>query len=387
MKYEIRKILSCKVLVISLVAAFIFGLFYSYNAYVRGNTINSEYKLCTGVYSEEKYQILENKIEKLQNSYDESQSQQTMDEMFAYLDLFGDAQVCKSVIEFRDNVSSDSAALMESESGYYQRLNMKINKLYGKIPELTIGKSQALKGISDVFCVSEIVDIAFVIVLILFSAFLFLNEHKCNTYIMIKSSFKGGNKTYWNKMMVAFIFTVLVSFVQTLSMTLLTLCVCDIDQWRTVILLDDKFIHSPYDFSVFEMVAVVTVMRTIGYLVLMSCFICVSLLFSKNIVPIAINTLIGIGGFAVNYLLSGKYYAISGGVIREAQSYHLFRKYTPFPLISGGIDYLKEYEPMNIFGYPVSTISVALLSNLMITIFVIAIGCFIYDTNFRQKGV
>ena len=31
--------------------------------------------------------------------------------------------------------------------------------------------------------------------------------------------------------------------------------------------------------------------------------------------PIAINTFIGLGGIAINYILSGKYFALSGGTI------------------------------------------------------------------------
>lgn len=386
MRYEINKILSCKALFISLAVAFLIGMLFSYNAYVKGKTVNSKYEQCAGAYSEEKYLILQKQLEQLQNAYDKSQDEKILAELFEYLDLFEDADTCKNIIEYREKVASDSSNLAKTSYGYYKKLNKTINKMYSKTPELTIGKSNVLKGISDVFCVSEIVDIAFIIVLILFSVFLFLNEHKCNTFIMVKSSVKGGSVTYWNKIAAAFLFTVMVSVIQTLSMTLPTLLIGGTEQWKCVFLLDELFIHSPYILNVSEMVVVITALRTIGYLVLMSCFLCVSLLFNKNILPIAINTFIGLGGFAANYVLSGKYFAISGGVIREAASYTFFRKYTAFPLISEGINYLREYEPINMLGYPVSIVNIAILANVMVVVLLAITGGFIYDINFRNRG-
>ena len=53
-------------------------------------------------------------------------------------------------------------------------------------------------------------------------------------------------------------------------------------------------------------------------------------------------TFIGLGGIAINYILSGKYFALSGGTIREAENYDILRKYTPFPLISESVNYFKE---------------------------------------------
>ena len=34
-----------------------------------------------------------------------------------------------------------------------------------------------------------------------------------------------------------------------------------------------------------------------------------------------------------------KYFALSGGTIREAENYDILRKYTPFPLISESVNY------------------------------------------------
>lgn len=95
----------------------------------------------------------------------------------------------------------------------------------------------------------------------------------------------------------------MASVVETLGMTIWSVFWNKIDQWNTSILLNNAFLHSPYSITLFEMIIVVVIMRAIGFFVLSSVFIFVSLFFKSNIVPIAINTFIGLGGIAINYIL------------------------------------------------------------------------------------
>ena len=366
MRYEIKKILSCKILMISMIVAFIFSMAISYNAYANEKIDLREFSAYIGDFSERKYDVIEQKVMELQNKYEETQNVDVMDEMFVYLTLDKDALNCHNVVEYRDSVVSDSEIKIKTESGYYKRMNETINKLYGKKTNLVIGESETLNEVYDLFCVTDIVDIAFIIVIILFSSFLFLNEHNNNTFYMIKSSYRGGKLSYRNKIVVTLFFSIMASVVETLGMTI----------W---------FLHSPYSITLFEMIIGVVIMRAIGFFVLSSVFIFASLFFKSNIVPIAINTFIGLGGIAINYILSGKYFALSGGTIREAENYDILRKYTPFPLISESVNYFKEYEPINLMGVPVQLLSYSLIINLVFAIIVIALGYYFYNTNFRES--
>ena len=369
MRYEIKKILSCKILMISMIVAFIFSMVISYNAYANEKIDLREFSAYIGDFSERKYDVIEQKVMELQNKYEETQNVDVMDEMFVYLTLDKDALNCHNVVEYRDSVVSDSEIKIKTESGYYKRMNETINKLYGKKTNLVIGESETLNEVYDLFCVTDIVDIAFIIVIILFSSFLFLNEHNNNTFYMIKSSF----------------FSIMASVVETLGMTIWSVFWNKIDQWNTSILLNNAFLHSPYSITLFEMIIGVVIMRAIGFFVLSSVFIFASLFFKSNIVPIAINTFIGLGGIAINYILSGKYFALSGGTIREAENYDILRKYTPFPLISESVNYFKEYEPINLMGVPIQLLSYSLIINLVFAIIVIALGYYFYNTNFRES--
>lgn len=385
MRYEIKKILSCKILMISMIVAFIFSMVISYNAYANEKIDLREFSAYIGDFSERKYDVIEQKVMELQNKYDETQNVDVMDEMFVYLTLDKDALNCHNVVEYRDSVISDSEIKIKTESGYYKRMNETINKLYGKKTNLVIGESESLNEVYDLFCVTDIVDIAFIIVIILFSSFLFLNEHNNNTFYMIKSSYRGGKLSYRNKIVITLFFSIMASVVETLGMTIWSVFWNKIDQWNTSILLNNAFLHSPYSITLFEMIIGVVIMRAIGFFVLSSVFIFASLFFKSNIVPIAINTFIGLGGIAINYILSGKYFALSGGTIREAENYDILRKYTPFPLISESVNYFKEYEPINLMGVPIQLLSYSLIINLVFAIIVIALGYYFYNTNFRES--
>ena len=327
----------------------------SYNAYANEKINLREFSAYIGDFSEQKYDVIEQKVMELQNKYEETQNADVMNEMFVYVTLDKDALNCHNVVEYRDSVISDSEIKIKTESGYYKRMNETINKLYGKKTNLVIGESETLNEVYDLFCVTDIVDIVFIIVIILFSSFLFLNEHNNNTFYMIKSSYRGGKLSYRNKIVVTLFFSIMASVVETLGMTIWSVFWNKIDQWNTSILLNNAFLHSP------------------------------SLFFKSNIVPIAINTFIGLGGIAINYILSGKYFALSGGTIREAENYDILRKYTPFPLISESVNYFKEYEPINLMGVPIQLLSYSLIINLVFAIIVIALGYYFYNTNFRES--
>ena len=207
MRYEIKKILSCKILMISMIVAFIFSMAISYNAYANEKINLREFSAYIGDFSEQKYDVIEQKVMELQNKYEETQNADVMNEMFVYLTLDKDALNCHNVIEYRDSVISDSEIKIKTESGYYKRMNETINKLYGKKTNLVIGESETLNEVYDLFCVTDIVDIVFIIVIILFSSYLFLNEHNNNTFYMIKSSYRGGKLSYRNKIVVTLFFS------------------------------------------------------------------------------------------------------------------------------------------------------------------------------------
>ena len=58
MRYEIKKILSCKILMISMIVAFIFSMAISYNAYANEKIDLREFSAYIGDFSERKYDVM-----------------------------------------------------------------------------------------------------------------------------------------------------------------------------------------------------------------------------------------------------------------------------------------------------------------------------------------
>ena len=105
-----------------MIVAFIFSMAISYNAYANEKINLREFSAYIGDFSEQKYDVIEQKVMELQNKYEETQNADVMNEMFVYLTLDKDALNCHNVVEYRDSVISDSEIKIKTESGYYLSL-------------------------------------------------------------------------------------------------------------------------------------------------------------------------------------------------------------------------------------------------------------------------
>lgn len=395
MRYEISKVFNSKIVLFLLAAAVCFGLARSYYVYVPGGfgekgsiyTDEGKYGAYLGTYTEEKYNLLNEKTNELQQAYEESGDEQVLMEMFDYYGLLRYAERCRDILQYRTEVRENARRMAEEGSGYYKRLNEKVYSIYKEDPVLRIEDPSTLDYIMTMFQISQRVDAAFIIVLVFFSCTVFLNEHKCKTFYMIKSSCKGHGNVYWSKQGAAFLFTILVSFLQVFSTVFFALTGGRWREWGCPVQMEELFAHAPGQMSVMGMVGTVFLMKTLGYLVLMYCFIFVSLFFKKNIFPLAFNTLLGLGGSFLNYVLSGEFFAQIGGVVGPLEEYSFVRKFLPFPLISDGMSYLKQFEPINVLGYPVLRLSFAVVCNAAFVLLGVLAGYLAYEEKFRKTGV
>jgi len=142
MRYEIKKILSCKILMISMIVAFIFSMVISYNAYANEKIDLREFSAYIGDFSERKYDVIEQKVMELQNKYEETQNVDVMDEMFVYLTLDKDALNCHNVVEYRDSVVSDSEIKIKAiETGSKESYKDSISLLHIYIKDNQLAKA------------------------------------------------------------------------------------------------------------------------------------------------------------------------------------------------------------------------------------------------------
>ena len=70
-----------------MIVAFIFSMAISYNAYANEKINLREFSAYIGDFSEQKYDVIKQKVMELQNKYEETQNADVMNEMFVYLTL------------------------------------------------------------------------------------------------------------------------------------------------------------------------------------------------------------------------------------------------------------------------------------------------------------
>lgn len=396
MVYEIRKVLCNKIIAVSVIVAFCYGIVTSYYGYISGKmggndvdmAYESEYEVCKGKYTEEKYNHLAELVSEKESYYSENTDDKDAFLVFQkYQYLFSRASLYHQVNEYREKVKSNAKRLAETEQGYYARLNKKLAKIYNKKTDFNIHEGTIGKDITDMFIVSESIDMVYIALLIIFSCGIFLVEHRNGTYAMVYSSYNGRGYTYIRKMSVSLVFAVLVSVLQTISMVGLTLIKGGLFEWKDSIQSVELFMYSPYNLNIFEMVVVITLLRALAYMVLISIFTVISLFFQRNLFPLAINILIGLGMFGLCYLYSGSFLSYSGSIIHQGWFYPYLRQYSPYVLIGDGVGYLKKYEALDILGYPVSAVNITILVNIIVLAVCIAVGYILYLKRFRKRGV
>ena len=343
MGFEIKKHLNI-ILLAGLLITFFYGVYYSYQCYIsqkqneKSVDMESEhsYKDCMGSYSEERMNLITTLTDEKRAYMEEQVSMETNPEnnneflvFQKYQYLYSKADVCRQVTEYREQVVKNAGRLKKSRDTYYARVNKKIEKMYSSNVELVIHDGSRLEDIAGIFTVAETVDFVNIVLLVIVSCSMFLIEHRKGTFTLVYSSYRGRGHTYAGKLAVAMGFAVLLSLLQTVSMVLLSFTYGDMSEWMDAVQNLELFIYSPYHLNLVELVIVITALRALGYLVLICIFTVISICFQKNIIPLAINTFIGIGGFGLCYYFSGSYVTSLGTLIQQGGFYSYVRMYSP----------------------------------------------------------
>lgn len=386
--YEIRKVVFSKVFIVILIVDFLFGVIYSYRNSMENKRYvdmsqDSTYQSCLGEFSQEKLNVLQNYIESHWGIMEINGESKEKNIYNKYSDLHQKAKNILYVTEYRKKVSESAKRLSSKENGYYKRMNQKIQKMYEKDVALSIKEGTALNDLTGLFVVSAPIDVMSVILLILISFYIFLIEHKSGTYELVFSSRSGRKKTYFTKTLVAFLLSFLISLMQSVSETILVLFSCEPGELFEPVQSVERFAKSPYSINLLELIIIITLIRTVGFMVLESLFLFVSLFFKKSIIPFAIDAFLGLGLYWCVYWGSGTYVTYSGKLIREMVYYPITRYVTPIELIRYGQGYLWSFNTVNIFGFPVMEITVVLSTNIFILIMFVALGYNVYLKRWR----
>jgi hypothetical protein len=303
--------------------------------------------------------------------------------------LFSAAKNCRETLMYRNDVINNATRLKESDIAYISRTNKKILEKYSGKLSLTVTNENVTTNIIDNWKRQQYSDYINIVLIILVVCLLFLVEHHSNTFNMIYSSYKGRGKTYMNKIGVILVFDIVMAVMTTFLMNIFCFlykdCGTSVKQY-----IQNKayFSHSPYNLRIYQMWIVIGVFRILGYITLSLIFVFFAMFFKKSIIPFISGVVVGVCGYAIfdkiiirMNLLQQQEYSIEN-ILKK---YNNIRMFTPYALIRDAVSYFVEYEPNNIAGYPISTVTVAIIINITYCIVFMSLGYLVYIKRFRKK--
>ncbi|MBE5927413.1 MAG: hypothetical protein E7270_10670 [Lachnospiraceae bacterium] len=405
MRYELKKMLENKILLCGVILSVVFTLYSSYMVYYKNKLnekdvkMNENYSECMGEYSEERVRLISEEYEKSKLAYEkykeecelESGEKLEDDTLFQQFLKYGNlnSQISNvaEVNQYRETVKNNASRLKISDKKYIANVNSKIEKMYARELEFFITDGTQAKDITSMLDMMSYIDIINICLLIFVASSIFTNEHKKNTYPIIYSSYAGRRKIYIRKILCVCIFAVMMSLIAGIFSIMFTFFYGSTNEINQVIQSVLEFSQSPYDLNIWQLWILVTLLRMLGYVTIICIATMVAVCFKMSILPFAINVLLLVGGFSVSFYLEEISFSALGVIRDKYEVYQIFRKYTPFGIVLDGQGFFKVYEPINIFGYPISTLTITCLINVLLSCIVIAVGYKLYVSVHRKSGV
>ena len=375
MRYEIKKLCSNKIMLVGLLVLVIVSLYYGYKdmdveALEYVNRVDETYR---GEYTVEKLELLAEKFE----------NQAEGEDFLVYLTVYGEAQKCSNILEYRSNVLNAAKRLKKSSDVYISRVNSRIEKIYEEMPHLEIVEATKFDRLIGKLQWQRVEDIISILLIIFAASYMFTLEHGANTHKLVFSSLSGRLKTYIRKIVCIVGVAIGLSVIANLSVCAYAFISGDGYIWGLPIQYYSEFTEAPYVITLLEYVLATIVIKAFGLIVIGVCSAVISLWFKKSIIPIIISSVVMVGG----YLLCS-YYAnyrpLGDSVIQSRyEGYSIFKQYTCIGLMNNSGYYTEQYMPVNVLNYPVDMVYVNIFINILFVMAVAAIGYIVYREKDR----
>ena len=375
MGYEIKKLCGNKIMLLGLMVLVIISLYYGYKdmdveALEYVNRVDEAYR---GEYTVEKLELLAEKFE----------NQAEGEDFLMYLTVYGEAQKCSNILEYRSNVLKAAKRLKNSSDVYVSRVNSRIEEIYEEMPHLEIVEATKFDRVLGKLQWQRVEDVISIMLIIFAASYMFTLEHGANTHKLVFSSLFGRLKTYIRKMSCIAGVAIGLSVIANLSICVYAFISSDSYIWGVPIQYYSEFTEAPYVITLLEYVFVTILVKAFGLIVIGVCSAVISLWFKKSIIPIIISSVVMVGG----YLLCSYYanYRPLGDTIIQSryEGYSIFKHYTCIGLMNNSGYYTEQYMPVNVLNYPVDMVYVNIFINVLFVIAVAAIGYIVYRKKDR----
>ena len=360
-------------MLLGLIVLVIVSLYYGYKDIEALEYVNRVDEAYRGEYTEEKLELLAEKFK----------SQTEGEDFLVYLTVYGEAQKCSNILEYRRSVLNAAKRLKNSSDVYISRVNGRIEEIYEEMPDLEIVEAIKFDRIIGKLQWQRVEDIISILIIVFAASYMFTLEHGANTHKLVFSSLAGRLSTYVKKIACIAGVAIGLSVITNLSICAYALISGDGYIWGLPIQYYSEFTEAPYVMTLLEYVFVTIVIKAFGLIVIGVCSAVISLWFKKSIIPVIISSVVMIGG----YLLCS-YYAnyrpVGDSIIQSRyEGYSIFKQYTCIGLVNNSGYYTERYMPVNVFNYPVDMVYVNIFINLLFVVAVAIVGYIVYRKKER----
>ncbi len=350
MKYEIKKIVKNKVLIILFLAAVAVSIFVS---------------LRNLSYNEDNVKVYEN----------------PSSESYKYkLDYYD------SVNEYREKVCRIADRLKNSSDEYVAALNSELRNSYQEqLSFVTVFYTTFIAR--SMWNGSNIGTLFFLVFFLSFVAQMFFSDVSANMIGMLRTTYKT-KKIFWNKLKCIFLVSVLIS--------VLKVAIEYLPQWIYGNIIDltnpiqsiEGFQESPYNISILAFIGIDVLLSILSFLAIGMLIIAFANILKK--IPRLITLVVIISGiwYYMFYYITKINYVSALGVTEDNRWFtNIIRRFTTVFTLFDPVSYFKKAEYINIFGMPVRLLNVTLITAIIFVAIMIFVCRHLYlrrDVNVRS---
>lgn len=373
MKHEIRKLCNNRIILLGLAVTICFSLYCAYdrNKSYEAETLNTglvedTYK---GTYTEEKYNMLEEKLASLG---------QEDEEFYVYLSMCSKARSYRDTLAYRQNVLKSAARLKNSQDTYVSRTNSRIEEIFMEIPQLELEDTGEIDEVTGLFKWGTSGDIINIMLIIFASSYIFTIEHSANTHKLVFSSYAGRMKTYVRKISCIACMAFGLSIMTSICYCFFAAISGNGAVWMLPVQCNSEFMYAPYVINLLQYVLIVTFLRGVGFVLVGVCSAVISLFFKKSIISVILNSVVMAGGYMLCTYFA-EYSPTGTSIIQSRyEMYMKIKQYTFIGLINDSGFYLQKYMPVDVFDYPVDMVYINVFVNVIFLAVVALAGGLIY---------
>ena len=373
MKYEIKKIIQDKIIWISFLVIFLFGIYT--NMY---NTRND-----MGIAIESAFEYYrDNNIDEIFNiiSYgNEKDKPEYSNSVLLQIDYFS------TVTEYRNKVYNTADRLSNSADEYISRLNQAIKEAFSENINFEVFYDNYLERAVVFNCGYAMPLIMFLMCVIVIRMF---NVDTDNNMIhMIRTTYRGRRKTYFNKIksiaIIAMFMSVVVEFIALLPQLLYG----HKEDFFQPIQSLERFQKSPFNINLMELFIIYILMTVLGLLCVAMLSVVIVTFTKKYAISLMTTLLVTCGMYFLFYYVTVIDYVDTLTIASDTRAITMIgRMILPVMYAFYPTSYFEITEYVNVAGCPVYRVYIAMFIIMVFTVVFMFIGMIVYNKRYRRNG-